>query len=114
MEYWKHSIPIDKSVTLPRISLTLRHIAPFFVNSTLVLGDSNTKFFKFGESTVENPTFGRWLPGQRVKVSKINNIPYVENIVPYQNVLIHAGINDLLEDPPLTTTNCALLREPLC
>ena len=99
MEYWKHAILADTSVKLPRISLTLRHNAPYFGNSTLVLGDSNTKYFEFGESTVENPTFGRWMPGRRIKASKIRNLPTVDQIAPYQNIVIHTGINDLLDDP---------------
>ena len=114
MEYWKHAILPDKSVSSPRISLTLRHIAPYFENSTIVLGDSNTKFFRFGESTQENPTFGRWLPGKRLRVTKIKNLPPVENIAPYQNIVIHSGINDLLDEIPPAPTQIVHYLEHRC
>ena len=99
--FWKHEIPTDLSIATSRISLTFRNIAPFFKNSTIVLGDSNTKHFRFGMSTSENPTFGKWLPGKRVSAMKVMNIPSAEHVVPYNNVIIHTGINDLrCENPP--------------
>ena len=38
------------------------------------------------------------MPGKRVRVSKISNLPPVEEIASYQNVVIHSGINDLLDE----------------
>lgn len=99
-EYWKHAIVPDSAVTAPRISLTLRHIAPYFMNSTVILGDSNTKYLKFGPGSREDPAFGIWLPGKRVKVSKVLEIPNAHEIAPYRNVIIHTGINDICDDNP--------------
>lgn len=99
-EYWRHSILSDCDVTTPRISLTLRHVAPYFTNSTILFGDSNTKNFRFGPASRENRTFGIWMPGKRVKASTLLDIPSATDIAPYSNVIIHAGVNDLRNPNP--------------
>ena len=46
-DFWLHGIDKDESTDV-RYSLTLRHVAPHFINSTVILGDSNTQHIKFG------------------------------------------------------------------
>lgn len=89
-DYWKHGIGEDESGEI-RYSFTFRHIAPHFLNSTIVIGDSNTRFLKFGEG---QGTLGKWLPGKRMKAGHIEEIPVPEEIGPYRNIVLHTGINN--------------------
>ena len=91
-EDWKHSIIPDEVVTTRRYSITLRHVKPHFINSLLVIGDSNTEPLKFGTS---KGCFGAWVPGERMKAGRIKDIPAPENLYPFRNLIIHAGINDI-------------------
>ena len=91
-ESWKHSIIPDKDITSPRWSFTLRQIKPHYINSTLIIGDSNTQELKFGES---KGCFGAWVPGERIKAGRIADIPDPEKLNPYRNLLLHVGINDI-------------------
>ncbi len=78
-----------------RYSFTFRHTSPFFNNSTIIIGDSNTKYIKFGKDL---GTLGKWTPGKRVQASKIEDIPAPHNIGPYQNIVISTGINNLTDE----------------
>ena len=89
---WKHSILPDTSVTTARYSLTFRSIAPYNLHSTAIYGDSNTQELKFGTGA---GTFGKWMPGKRVKTSKIKDIPTPDKIGPFRNIILSTGINDL-------------------
>lgn len=89
--YWRHSIPSDDSTDI-RYSLTIRCIDPHYLKSTIIFGDSNTKHLKFGN---EQGTFGSWMPGKRVKAQNIKSLPEIEDIHPYQNIVIHVGVNDI-------------------
>ena len=90
--FWKHGIPSTDSATV-RYSLTFRQLAPYYANSTLIVGDSNTEMLKFGSG---RSTFGVWMPGCRVKAGKIRDIPGPSDIdFPYRHLVIHCGINDL-------------------
>ncbi len=95
-DLWHHGIePLSDgpdNTTETRYSFTFRHLAPFFRNSTIVIGDSNTQHLKFGKDI---GTFGRWVPGKRVKAGKIEDIPTPDEIGPYRNIVIHTGINDI-------------------
>ena len=91
-EEWKHSIIPDKNIQTKRWSFTLRCIKPYFMNSTLVIGDSNTKELKFGDG---KGCFGAWVPGERIQASRIADIPDPSNLYPYRNLLLHVGINDI-------------------
>ena len=107
-EFWKHEIPHSESSSV-RYSLTFRQLAPYYANSTLVVGDSNTQNLKFGAG---RNTFGVWMPGCRVKASKIDDIPGPDEMdFPYRNLVIHCGINDLRNDNhlpiPVLMTNLA-------
>lgn len=102
-ETWKHGISPDTSTSV-RYSLTFRTIAPFYLNSTIIIGDSNTEKLQFGAG---KKTFGKWLPGIRVKASKIEHIPEPEELHPFRNAVFHCGINDLRDrkfSPPDTDT----------
>ena len=46
-DFWRHSIEKCESNEV-RYSFTLRHVDPHFINSTIVVGDSNTTNLKFG------------------------------------------------------------------
>ncbi|KAL5269061.1 hypothetical protein ACHWQZ_G002780 [Mnemiopsis leidyi] len=76
-------------------AITFRHVAPFFKNSTVIVGDSNTKYIKFGKDA---GTLGKWLPGKRMWAAKIGDIPSPKDIGPYRNIVIHSGINDIRDD----------------
>ena len=90
-DFWKHEISEDESEG-PRYSFTFRHIAPHFINSTIVLGDSNTHRLNFGKG---QGTLGAWLPGKQVKAGHIEGIPDPKNIGPFRNIVIHTGINSI-------------------
>ena len=90
-DFWTHGIPEDDSEEA-RFSFTFRHIAPQFLNSTVVFGDSNTQYLRFGEG---KGTLGSWLPGKRVKAGHIDEIPEPKDIGPYRNIILHTGINNI-------------------
>ena len=92
--YWRHEIPVTENPhdVGVRYSLTIRTIKPYFINSTVIYGDSNTRFLEFGNGEGK---FGKWMPGQRIKTQRIQDIPAAENIYPYQNIVINVGINDI-------------------
>ncbi len=90
-DFWKHAILEDDS-QVQRISFTFRNIAPHFINSTIVLGDSNTSRLNFGTG---QGTLGAWLPGKRVHVGHIEAIPEATDIGPFRNIVIHTGINSI-------------------
>ena len=97
-ETWTHGITPDTSPTV-RYSITFRQLAPYYLNSTAVIGDSNTQHLKFGTGP---KTFGKWLPGIRIKAGKIADIPDPTGLYPYRNVVFHTGINDIRgnQQPP--------------
>ena len=79
-----------------RYSLTFRFVGDRFKNSTIILGDSNTKHLKFGTGA---GNFGYHLPGKRVETFHIKDIDPV-SCIGFQNIVIHVGINDLLDRSP--------------
>ena len=90
-DFWLHSINPCESAEA-RYSFTLRHVDPHFINSTIILGDSNTANLKFGTGI---GTLGAWMPGKRVKAGHIDEIPKAADIGPYRNIIIHTGINNI-------------------
>ena len=90
---WSHRIEPDGSIgeDCIRYSLTFRSVGQSFKNSTVLLGDSNSKYLRFGS---DKGTFGEKMPGKRVETYHIGDIdPSV--CMGYRNVIILAGINDL-------------------
>ena len=77
-----------------RYSLTFRYVDPINNNSTIILGDSNTKHLHFGD---DKRTFGKSITG------RITRTPVIEDIDPtrcigYNNIFLHVGINDVKVD----------------
>ena len=98
-DYFTHEIPADVNVDKVRYSLTFRDIKPFYLNSTCLIGDSNCHWIKFGSN--QKMCFGKWIPGESIFTPKIFNIPGPEDLLPYRNVIINVGINDLTTSAPL-------------
>jgi hypothetical protein len=99
-DFWQHGIDEEDTSTDAddanvRYSFTFRHVAPHFLNSTIIIGDSNTKYIKFGLGV---GTLGKWVPGRRVQAAKIEHIPPPQEIGPYRNIVLHTGINNLTEE----------------
>ena len=89
-DYYTHEIMKEPNTKL-RYSFTFRNVGPEFLRSTLLIGDSNSKFLSFG---VGKGTFGKALPGKRVKAARIEDInPY--DCAGYANVVVLAGTNNL-------------------
>ena len=104
-DFWKHGIhPEENSNDKPptnqeedsqiyeRISFTFRNISPYFINSTVIYGDSNTTHLRFGS---DRGTLGVWMPGKRVKAGHIEALPAATDIGPYRNIVLHTGINNV-------------------
>ena len=89
--YYSHRIDAENCGDSVRFSLTFRHLNKQFNRSTILIGDSNTSDFKFGEGT---GTFGASLPGKRVKAATVEDInPF--DCVAYKNVVFVVGTNNL-------------------
>ena len=90
-DFWTHGILPDESQDM-RVSFTFRNIAPHNLNSTKILGDSNSAKIHFGAGT---GCLGSWVPGKRVKVGHIEALPDATEIGAYRNIILHTGINSL-------------------
>lgn len=89
-DYYTHEIQKATDSEL-RYSITIRHVDQKFRRSTIVLGDSNSKYLLFGKG---KGTFGKALPGKRVKAARVEDInPF--NCAGYANVVILSGTNNL-------------------
>ena len=96
---WSHRI--DSSSSTPdngsvRYSITFRDVEKCFTNSTVILGDSNTKYLTFGTG---KGSFGKKLPGKRVETFRISHIE-AKNCIGFHNVILHVGTNDLRHNSP--------------
>ena len=88
---WKHRIdPATESCGV-RYSITFRYVTKHNENATIVIGDSNTRFLRFGSG---KGTFGDKLPGKRVLAFTIDQIK-PEECSGYKNVFVHCGVNDI-------------------
>ena len=102
-QLWKHRIDCDSSNNegYSRYSVTLRTVGAQYANSTVVLGDSNSKYMHFGTG---RGTFGYELPGRRIETYHIKEIdPY--SCIGYQNIILHVAINDMRERSPGRTSD---------
>ena len=75
-----------------RYSLTFRCVGWANKNSTCLIGDSNTRFLKFGSN--KRGTFGEQMPGQKFWAPKIEEIDPV-SCMGYSNVVLLCGINNI-------------------
>ena len=94
--YWTHRIDADPSAAddSVRYSITMRSISKHNKNSTVVLGDSNTRFLD-GENK-HRCGFNSTMPGRRIPTYHIREIDPTK-CIGYQNVIVHVGINSLNE-----------------
>ena len=89
-DHFKHSIQSGEIQNV-RYSLTFRCVSWRHFNSTLIIGDSNTRKLVFGE---EKGTFGKATPGSSVWAPTIDTIdPKVT--AGYSNIVLLCGINDI-------------------
>ena len=65
-DFYHHSIEADDSITQPRYSLAFRHLTPYNLNYTVIIGDSNTQNLVFG---AVKGKLGMWMPSCRLKAS---------------------------------------------
>ena len=107
-DFFNHAIVQDESSTDTRYSFTFRCLAPYNLNYTKIIGDSNTQELVFGS---DRGKLGRWLPGALMKASKIANIPDPFSIGPCRNAVIHVGINDLQAHNPKSSQFLSNLLE---
>ena len=91
-DFWTHSIKKCESPCEERLSFTFRHISPHFLNSTIVVGDSNTRLLHFGDGKGK---FGKWMPGERQEAIHIEDIPDPLKIGPFRNIVLHTGVNNI-------------------
>ena len=91
--FWQHQIDRDNmsTNTSTRYSLTFRHVSERFLRSTVIVGDSNTRFLKFGEGQGK---FGHLIPGKRTEAIHTKDIDPNE-CVSYKNIFIQWGVNDI-------------------
>ncbi len=114
--HWNHRIdPCDEQCSV-RFSITFRYISKHNDNVTVILGDSNTRFLKFGSG---KHTFGDKMPGKRIACFTIDQIDPL-SCVGYHNIFIHCGINNIKfrdanvhEAAHLLTTKLGIIRK-LC
>ena len=95
-----HSILTDNDVSESRYSFTFRRLAPYNINYTSIIGDSNTQNLAFGSGMGK---LGQWLPGTRHKASQIKDIPDPFTIGPCRNIVLNVGINDIQQNMPKST-----------
>ena len=101
-DFWVHGIEASET-TETCYSITFQHVAPYFINSTVLIGDSNTRVMKFGEG---KGTFGVWLPGKRIEAFHIEDIPDALAIGPNRNFILHTGVNNVKRRD--RRSNCSL------
>ena len=91
-DFWVHGIKKCDDPCEERISFTFRNISPHFLNSTVIVGDSNTRLLQFGDGKGK---FGKWMPGERMEAIHIEDIPDPLKIGPFRNIVLHTGINNI-------------------
>ena len=99
--FWSHRMDTTTDEDLPeRVSITFRTVGANFKNSTVIIGDSNTKHLRFSSGQAkEKGTFGYMLPGKRVEAFHLRTIN-PEDCIGYQNVILHCGVNDIRNRSP--------------
>ncbi len=91
--YWQHRTAKDSSRDSHevRFSLTFRHVSSKFNQSSVIIGDSNTRHLNFGTG---RGTFGHLIPGERIEATHIDKIKPVD-CCGYKNIFLHCGVNDI-------------------
>ena len=103
--HWSHRIDQADLLNTTRYSITLRSVGKNYKNSTIIIGDSNTKHLKFSSGQhKERGTFGYNMPGERIETFHIKQIEE-RKCLGYRNIVIHCGINDIRDNSPGRTEN---------
>ena len=99
--FWSHRMETTAVEDLPeRVSLTFRTVGGNYKNSTVIIGDSNTKHLRFSTGQAkEKGTFGYMMPGKRVEAFHLRSIN-AEDCIGFQNVILHCGVNDIRNRSP--------------
>ena len=98
--HWSHRIDMADLIDASRYSITFRSVGKNYKNSTIIIGDSNTKHLKFSTGQHrEMGTFGYNMPGERVETFHISQIDE-RKCLGYRNIVIHCGINDIRDNSP--------------
>ena len=87
---WDHRIDKSSEMRDLRFSITFRYVSSS-TNATLIIGDSNTRFLRFGAG---KGTFGHKLPGKRLECFTIDQLDPAL-CVGYKNVVVHCGVNNI-------------------
>ena len=87
---WDHRIDKSTDKRDLRYSVTFRYVSRS-TNATLIIGDSNTRFLRFGAG---KGTFGHKLPGKRLECFTIDQLDPAL-CVGYKNVVVHCGVNNI-------------------
>ena len=109
---WRHRIDPATENCGVRYSITFRYVTKHSGNATIVIGDSNTRFLRFGTG---KGTFGDKLPGKRVLAFTIDQIK-PEECSGYKNVFVHCGVNDIRNSgsPEACANNLISKLEKIC
>ena len=99
---WTHRIDPSTTSRGLRYSMTFRYVSQNGSEATLIQGDSNTRYLKFGSG---KGTFGDRLPGRRKLCFTIDEID-PNACIGYKNVVLHCGINDIRR-PQADVRDCA-------
>ena len=91
---YRHRIDRDTLCTGVRYSLTFRCVSWRYLNSTCLIGDSNTRDIVFGEG---KGTMGASTPGKQVYTPRIEMINPL-SCASYKNVVLALGVNDIKQD----------------
>ena len=99
---WTHRIDPSPTSRGLRYSITFRYVSKNGSEATLIQGDSNTRYLKFGSG---KGTFGDRLPGKRKLCFTIDEID-PNACIGYKNVVLHCGIKDIRR-PQADVRDCA-------
>ena len=91
-DLFEHRIDLGAVSHGTRYSLTFRTVHHLNRASTIIIGDSNTCSFKFGEDPKKS--FGKYLPGKQVYAPLISDIEPIDTCG-YMNVAVLCGINNI-------------------
>ena len=100
--FWCHGIEKSTELNGTRYSITMRTVANRYMKSSVIVGDSNTKFLRFGKG---KETFGYNMPGEAIYAPTLDMIE-PSKCIGYNNVFLHCGINDVRQ-PGSDVQDCA-------
>ena len=90
-EYHLHRVDAEEGANDVRYSLTFRSVSWRNHNRTILMGDSNTKNVKFGDTV---KTMGKSIPGEQTDAFTIDQLDPIKCIA-INNVVLHCGINNI-------------------